>query len=254
MATATLKTSGYLNPTTATGGASCDGNLPAISVTAGNLLVVFLGSNKNTGTTTNWMSCSSAGYTFTQRVEGSQAGDFTAAAAVWTAPIPSTNASLVVAVADSINTYGLMYAVYEVSGHDAGTPTGGTASTAGYTVDGVLTLTLSVAPASDDITLGFVFLDADNATTKSIDVGSGFTEDFDYTDAAWYSLAQAQQRTGSTSTSVPWADIKPAGYSGSTYSSAAVAVVIKNGTAVTTALPHMAYRNTPFTPQYAGVR
>lgn len=222
--TATLKASGQLNPTLGPEHSS-DGSLSAISVTSGNLLVVIAGAVKD-GSATDPLTVSASGYTFTAITNAGQSTAFTTVAKAWRAPIDSTGNVTITLGDGSSLTFGLLYAVYEVSGHDTSTPIGGKVAVADGTTDGAKTLTLDAAPASADITIAACMLDADAGGGKGVTVGSGFTEDWDYTDSSWYGLAQSQQRTSSTSTSAGWDDVRTAG-APTTYSFAGLAFVLK---------------------------
>lgn len=222
---ATLKTSGHLNPSTS-GGHSADGNLPSVSVTAGNLLVVILACTMDAGGNGNPLGMSASGYTFTEITRTTQTTQYTSTIKAMRATIPSTG-SVVVAVTDAVATYGIAYWVFEVSGHDTSTPIGGIIAVNDATVDGLKNITLNAAPASGDYTFGACFCDSDAATSNShIDVGSGFTEASEVATVGQYGVGQAETRTGSTSTTVGWADLKPTS-APTLYSFAGLGFVVK---------------------------
>ena len=85
---------------------------------------------------------------------------------------------------------------------------------------------LDAAPATSSIVISAITADT-NAGANTVDPGSGWTEDADIdSTASFFGFIESQRRTGSTSTSVPWADIRAAS-SVALFSTAAVAVEVK---------------------------
>lgn len=157
--------------------------------------------------TTGWKGCATAWYAL---VGGSPASTTVTWTAAGSAYLGSASAGL-----------------WEITGHDTGTPIGGSASAANQAGDGAVSLTLSAAPASGDYTFALVHVDAATSGTYAVTPGSTFTEAGDTysTATAIAAETQIQTRTGSTSTTCDWVDVQTG--TGTTYSSGVVGVVAK---------------------------
>lgn len=209
------------------------GNFTSNSFTpADNSLLVVGGAFvENNGTTTDPTSAftiSGGSLTFTERATAvASPTAFNSLVKIWTAPV-TTGAPMTLALSTSGRTAGL-YGVSAVcyTGYNTGTPVGGTASgqqNGGFgSAPNPVSLTLSGAPVSGDEVFGFVFADK---TTANITPGSAFTEIDDLNNSNWGSL-ESEIRTGSTSTTVDWVDLRPGG--GSLFNFAAAAIVIQVG-------------------------
>lgn len=201
----------------------------AFTPASSSLLVVGGAFVENNGTTTDSTSVfqisDSGGHTWTQQVTAiANPTAFCSLIKVWTTPIV-TGASITVTLTTSGRTAGL-YGISAVcyTGYNTGTPVGGTITgiqTSGFATPAPFTMTLSAAPATGDEVFGFVF--ADKSTTGTTQ-GSTFTEIDDLNNVNWGSL-ESEVRTGSTSTTADWVDLRPGG--GSLFSVAAGAIVIK---------------------------
>ncbi|HEY6926398.1 MAG TPA: hypothetical protein VI653_23135 [Steroidobacteraceae bacterium] len=137
----------------------------------------------------------------------------------------------------TLSTSGRTAGLYGVSavcytGYNTGSPVGGTASVQQNGGIGPapnpVSLTLSSAPASGDEVFGFIFA---NKTVADITPGSTYTEIDDLNNANWGSM-ESEIRTGSTSTTADWVDLRPGG--GALFNYAAVAIVIQVGGATLT--------------------
>lgn len=209
------------------------GNFTSNSFTpsSSSLLVVGGAFVENNGTTTDATSSftiSGGGLTFTERVTAiASPTAFSSLVKIWTAPV-TTGSSMTLTLSTSGRTAGL-YGVSVVcyTGYNTGTPVGGTASAqqnGGFgSPPNPISLTLSGAPASGDEAFGFVFADK---TTTDITPGAAFTEIDDLNNSNWGSM-ESEIRTGSTSTTVNWVDLRPSG--GSLFNFAAVSIVIQAG-------------------------
>lgn len=207
------------------------GNFTSTAFTPANssLLVVGVAYVENSGSTTDpttALTISGGSLTWTQQATAVAAPTaFPSLVKIWTAPV-ATGASMSVVLSTSGRSAGL-YGVSVVcyTGYNTGTPVGGTASgqqNGGFgSAPNAVSLTLSAAPAAGDETFGFVFADK---STSDITPGSAFTEIDDLYNSNWGS-AESEIRTGSTSTTVDWVDLRPAG--GSLFNFAAVAIVVK---------------------------
>ena len=105
--------------------------------------------------------------------------------------------------ADSTDTYSIV--VFSYAGADtSGLGATGTANF-GLNPGSGGSITLSGAPATTSEAVGFVIGDYATSTPTSVLQGSTFTEQYDF-GLTGHSLAEAETRTGSTSTTVDWQD------------------------------------------------
>lgn len=231
------------------------GNFTSTAFTPANssLLVVAAAYVENSGSTTDPTSAltiSGGSLTWTQQATAVAAPTaFPSLVKIWTAPV-TTGASMSVTLSTSGRNAGL-YAVSVVcyTGHNAGTPVGGTASgqqNGGFTgPPDPATITLGAAPASTDETFAIVFADK---TTTNISPGSTWTEIDDLFNSNWGS-AESEILTGSTGTSVSWVDLRPGG--GSLFNYAAAAIVVKAAAGATQGVAPVVVA--PAAPTPAGV-
>lgn len=112
-------------------------------------------------------------------------------------------------------------------GYDAGTPIGGTATGTDTDGDGVATLTLSAAPASGDHVMAYCSAVV-NSGSGAADNGAGWTELSDDTQVD-YGYFQAQVRTGSTSSTVTWADVCNDASGAAPLEAMLLAITVKDG-------------------------
>jgi len=174
------------------------------------------------------MTISGGGLTWTSRKE--QAAGFSGgtenAIIIYTAPV-TTGASMTITVdcgAQSISHYIVSAVAY--TGYDVASPVGATGSLGKNSFAGPPTpesFALSGTPASSSEIFAGANKDADNAGTTP---GAAFTELADLFNTTWTGGGQTQVRpAGSTSTTVDWVDIRPAG--GGLFSLATAAIEIK---------------------------
>jgi hypothetical protein len=224
---ATLKASGVIDETTA-GTTAATEVLGAITFAASSHVVVVLGHIKDSGAQThNIFRAAASGLTFTEETGASQAVGDTAAIRILSAPHSAGGSTTITIDSNGQNVYGIFYAIYEVTGHDTADPIGAIAAAAqSATLDGSYSITLNAAPAASSIVLAAITIDTDPGT-NTVDPGTGWTEDVDIdSSASFFGVMETQRRTGSTSTTVTWNDIR-AGASPTPYSTAAAAVEIK---------------------------
>lgn len=237
-ATATLLASGALGWNNA-GGATAF-TTPSLTPGADRLLVLLVTALEDlNGSSSTFMSgatvvSSGSGPSWTLRNSITAAASYTPVSGIWSAQIGGTSpGSFTVtwtrsaAAATPLAAYS--YALYSVSGFDTSTPLGGSVcvSGAGAAGNGPVTVTLSAAPASADITLAINHADDDQAPPKGATFSSSFgtwTEDADGASGTAYHAWNAGQRTGSTSTSVAWSDVNDGN---AAYGSAQAAIVVK---------------------------
>jgi hypothetical protein len=220
----TLKTSGTADLSTSP--ATANEVLGAQTFAAGSIVVVVVAGTSSGTTSANWLSCSATGLTFTAQVSPFQSGDDNAHLRILTAPDSAGGSRAITITSGSQTCFGILYAIYELTGHDTGSPYGGTATSAADTpTDGAHTLTLSAAPATSSIVLAAFYGDTDPASS-GVTVGTGWSEDVDIVSGgSFYGKLQTQRRTSSTSTTVTWDDIKPD--SVTIYSQASAALELK---------------------------
>jgi hypothetical protein len=209
------------------------GNFTSNSFTpsSSSLLVVAAAFVENSGSTTDPTSAltiSGGSLTWTQQATAvASPTAFSSLVKVWTAPV-TTGSSMTVTLSTSGRNAGL-YGVSVVcyTGYDTGTPVGGTASgqqNGGFSGPPTpISLTLNAAPVTADEVFAAVFADKTTADTTA---GSAFTEIDDLNNTNWGSL-ESEIRTGSTSTTVDWVDLRPSG--GALFNFAAATIVIKAG-------------------------
>jgi hypothetical protein len=156
--------------------------------------------------------------TWTKRVSGNT-GDidtfYGGLHEIWTAPV-TTGASMTLTWANSGDQIGASDAtrvalqVFDLTGYDTSTPTGGTASDTTLGTSGSGPLTLSGAPASDSVVIASRYINQNGTTNITATAGSGWSEIYDHdavSGSEGYACLETQQRTGSTSTSVSWVEI-----------------------------------------------
>jgi hypothetical protein len=177
--------------------------------------------NFQTPTIADNITISGGGLTWTSRVQaqGAVSGTWAAGLRVFTAHV-TVGASMTVTVdCGGLSAWSYEVQIFEFTGHNPGSPVGGTASfysgTGGNS--GAETLTLSSAPVSASYVLGFAYNDV--TSDSGVTTGTGWTQQ--YRSYEQYYTAHSQSRTGSTSESVTWNDLT------SGYLSAAVALEIK---------------------------
>lgn len=219
----TLKASGELNLTGAAHATSASPS--AITFAADSLVVVVVGGTKSS-TSTSALAVTASGLTFTNQKSAQQAGTDKADIAVFTAPDASGGSRTLTIADGAVTHYGLFYAVYEVTGHNIAAPIGVTATQADNLTDGAKTMALLGAPAASSVVIAGVYIDT-SAGLNQVDPGAGWTEDaeVDSSGGTNFGVLEVESRTGSTSTSVDWADIRAAA-SVAAFSTAGVAIEI----------------------------
>jgi hypothetical protein len=246
--------------------------LQAISGTAGNfgtgnfttgsftppsnsLLVVGVGFIENNGTTTDPASSitlSGGGLTWTAGPSiSSSPTSFPTAAKIFTAPV-SSGSSMTLTVGSGGRAAG-MYAVSVVAytGYDTATPTGATATgqqNGGFSGPPTpASITLSAGPASTSEVFAAVAMDKPVLGVTPGSTPTVWTEIHDGMENTDWGGLESEIRTGSTSTSVSWDDLRSGG--GALFNFAAVAIEIRAGIAATAVfVPCSPIRRRPFVP------
>lgn len=193
-----------------------------------SLIVALVGGQAWPGSVPSAASpftCTGGSLTWTRRLIATTASNgWPSQLELWTAPV-TTGASMTITVDHASATMGgwLIHAI-AITGYDTGSPIGASATNNSFTTDGAASLTLSGAPASDSVVIAARLFQMDTAGGSSANPGSGFTEIYDTSVNDWASM-ESQRRDGSTSTSVPWADVDATGTTIAT--SVALAIEIK---------------------------
>ena len=216
-------------------------DLPDWAVTTGELLIVGLGccAGEEAFPANPFWSLTGGGLTWT-RVEARNDTTFYCSQTALFTAIATTTTTItnMTAVPNSANLQ-VMYTYAKATGHNATTPIGATAAA----VAGALTaneitgsqdITLSATPAASSVIYAITFINADeNNATKIIDHGAsaGWSEAFDYSPSMsgthMWGCWEGQYKTGHTSTTVHWDDLKPSTMTASNYSFSGVAIEIK---------------------------
>lgn len=166
----------------------------------------------------------SAGLTWTSRAVTTTHPNYGYGIRAFTAPVTTGVSMTVTMDAGAFSIHKYRTQVYQYTGHDTVSPVGATAIGSDADGTGAASITLSAAPATTSEVIA-VCLTSLSGTTGAVDVGSGFSELFESGEAAWQ-IFQAQSRTGSTDTNVPWANV---GNGSTALGSAMLAVEIKEG-------------------------
>ena len=177
----------------------------------------------------------SVGLTWTSRKAVGAGTDFGTAARIWTAPVTSGTSMTVTVDCGAIDIAWYMVTAVDYTGHNTGSPVGATGSlakTSGFGTPEVATITLDAAPASSSEVFGTIA--ADKGAPQAIVHGTGTTELFDLANTDWGD-GQSQVRSGSTSTSFVWDDVRNT--ASALFDYAAVAVEVKEGAAAQPAVP-----------------
>jgi hypothetical protein len=183
---------------------------PASFTPSNNVLVGVLARAMQTDDTglegTTLTITDSAGLTWTSRVASATSPGWSYGHRFWTAPV-TTGESMTVSIdagAFSVEIYRVE--VYQWADYDTVTPVGATADGTDADGNGAAAITLGAAPASNSEVIAFMTT-VMNSGASSAAPGAGWTELFDFSSAAGFITAQTQVRSGSTSTSVDWADL-----------------------------------------------
>jgi hypothetical protein len=204
--------------------------------TANSLLVAIVhavGDSGGEDIDTNITIADSLAHTWAERPTGNIDSGWSAIVRIYTAPNTPTTAFTITLDCGGDVIHDYVVTVLALEGYDTGTPTGATASenNDSTNIDGANTITLSAPPASDSVVVaGMSHVPSSGIT--GITHGTGWTEVADNAVADWL-CAQAQTRTGSTSTSVTWDDVYVGAGSGFRTCSCAVEIKAAGASAVT---------------------
>lgn len=203
-----------------------------------SLLVVSVSLIENGGSNPPLadLTIAGGGLTFTARASDSADTAFATSTVIYTAPV-TTGASMTL----TLDCGSRMVGVYSVSvvaytGHNSSSPTGATAT--GHQVGGFggpptpASITLSGNPAATSEVVAAV--GTDRAPNPGTEPGTGWTELHDLHNTSWGGL-QTECRTGSTSSSVAWADLRSGGGALFNFAAAAVEIVVATGSTVNAA-------------------
>jgi hypothetical protein len=126
---------------------------------------------------------------------------------VWTAPITTGASMTLTADCGAINAFFYVIQAFTYTGYKSGTPFGATASNNNFGTDGAQSLTLSGTPDAASEVVGVFQAAAGSTGSFAVTQGSGWGELYDtgITDGGGM---ESQALAGTTSTSVPWQDIR----------------------------------------------
>lgn len=200
-----------------------------------SLLVAFISAIENGGATnllTDLTISDTAGLTWAQRVSQGVATSFSTASAIWTAPVTTGTSMTMSADCGTRDISEYTMSIVGYTGYDLASPIGATGSNSqngGFSgPPDPASVTLSGSPAATSEVFAGVGLDSGSSTGVTVDPGSGWTEIYDVRNQDWGG-GQTQVRSGSTSTSVAWDNLRNGG--GGLFNYAAVAVEVKEAAA-----------------------
>lgn len=172
---------------------------------------------------------SGGGLTYTREtaLDGTGLPWYSTKLVVFRAPVGGSPASMTITVDDDTNQaiYGYAVSVIAFTGYDTTTPTAGQIGTGSTDIgDGAHTVTLTTAPTTDDVTLFWLGLDAENNPANST-MAAGWTKVHDDGGPGGSSVIVAARREASTSTTVSVTDVYTA--AGSIFKGSMSALIVK---------------------------
>lgn len=174
--------------------------------TNGSLLICVIAFTSNGSAADTITISDSQSHTWTASVAQASrvgSGSDTQAIAIFHAQNSSTSTMTITADAGTCNVYSYNVHLLEVTGHNAASPIGATASS-NNTGNGAVALTLSGSPNSNSMVIAAISTYETNDSTNQITPASGWTELIEA--ARSVPNSQVQYRGSSTSTSVDWDD------------------------------------------------
>jgi hypothetical protein len=210
---------------------------PAITPPDSSLVVAAVALIENGGGTNPAADITisdTGGHTWTSRFALNTSGGFATALALYTAPVSTGSATTVTLTCNGRNIGIWASSIVAYTGYDTATPIGATVSLisngAGGGPPNPVSMTLSGAPATTSEVFAAVAADR---STAGVTPGSTWTEIDDVSNptASTGGGLETEVRTGSTSTTVDWVDIRPGG--GALFNYLALAVEIRAATAST---------------------
>lgn len=208
IASTLLLTDEYLGSTSANPG--INETTTSFTTSDDTLLVAMIGASNQTNALTGNLTVSGGSLTWTRRVTigADYISTYYNTTEIWTAPV-TTGASITLDIDSSVaagSAFGahLQYTIWEVENYDS---TGATA-TGTFDASGSHSITLSASPATTSLVFAARSMIATVGNGTSATPGGGWTElmDVNHTNTGLLSL-QAQERDGSTSTTVNWSEI-----------------------------------------------
>lgn len=160
-------------------------------------------------------SASGGGLTWTKRLSvgpsymgGGGGGTYWITTEIWTAPVTTgSSMSVTAGIGPTGGSFSHSIQCFSYTGYDTGSPIGVQVTRDNAADTGAVTINLPSAPASSSEVLAGRARCDNNSYDSSATPGSGWTELYDQVNTGGYEGLQTQARTGSTSTSVSWADI-----------------------------------------------
>lgn len=182
----------------------------SITTVDDSLLVVMLTISNHAEAVNGTTTVSGGGLTWTKQVDqgSNYLSTYYITTEIWTAPV-TTGASITLDIDSSAaagSGFGgyLQYTIWSVENYDSV----GATATSTFSANGSHSSTLSGAPATTSLVMAVRGITTGDSNNTSATQGSGWTElvDVNHTGTGLLSM-QAQERDGSTSTSVSWAEI-----------------------------------------------
>lgn len=184
---------------------------------ANNSLLVVIVTNMNHDIADCGLS-NSGGLTFTQRAASQTGtkGDFALVKIIRTAPV-TTGASMTVTHSPSGGNQASAIEVYQVTGYNTSSPVGAKMEANGPgSSDGAWNTSLDGSPVASSIILASMGGVHANSGPVTVAPGAGWTEITEIAENG-YITSETEHITGTTSTTVPWADTRDTGSSDTWY-------------------------------------
>jgi hypothetical protein len=202
---------------TTTAGVAVSATFSAFTPTANSLLVVALqGVNGPAGNiSTSGLTVSGGGLTWTRAAQRGQVSalNYSSTVEIWTAPVGASPASCALTVSSTVTSdtdpCRVCVQAFDYAGTviDASNPVVQVKTALPGTGTGAYSFTLDAAPVSGSIVVAARGITPANVDNFTADPGSGWTEIYDAVSSGGYGALETQERTGSTSTTIAWADI-----------------------------------------------
>lgn len=209
----TMTRSDHRNETQADTSGALSVTFTAFTPQNNSILVASIASNITPNDPTTAHAVSGGSLTWTRLgIARTTSGGYFQNAEIWIAPVgTAASTSIVVANAATV-TDALVYCQASSWTNPNATQNGGTITSNALGASGTGTLTLSAAPATDDITLYNRFFFENGATDPTATAGSGWTKYAEKTGTGGYGGFASQVRPeGSTSATVAWTNVNVEG-------------------------------------------
>lgn len=185
---------------------------------------VAVGFNSANGAWAPTISDTASGVWTQRATANATAGSWASGVRLWTCDVVTGTSRTISFDQGAVNVDGGYAAsILEYTGQHATTPQAGATAKVAASNDGADSVTLTATPVADDVELGFLARDMNSGTATST-AGATFTELQDFCTAVAQGI-QSEERTGSTSTTVDWADMNTA--AGDVFRTCLAGIIIK---------------------------